>query len=75
LSATTVGGATTASSLSFSRRLLAMSVMASKSACPKRCIQRNTCLARKGFSPWLAKNAVRPGGIEIEQVDHRSSRS
>src|SRR5574343_2023843 len=68
LSETTAGGATTALTLSFSRKLLAMSVMASKSATPERCIQRNTCRARKGFSPCSANQAVRPSASKSSRL-------
>ncbi len=58
------GGRTSAISLSFSRRLFARSVMASKSPTPRWCTQRNTCFARNGFSPSEANHSVRAGSVK-----------
>ena len=50
----------TALSCSLARRALARSVISSKVCAPLWCIQRITCLARKGFSPICAKWSVKP---------------
>ena len=49
---------TTAFSCNLARRDLAKSVISSKLSAPPWCIQRITCLARKGFSPICAKWSV-----------------
>src|SRR3990167_7243948 len=54
----TFGACTQAICFSFSRSDTARSLIASKSDSPALYIQRNTCLARKGFSPCSANQAV-----------------
>src|SRR5512135_246963 len=61
-SRTTVGAWTQAICLSFSRREIARSLIASKSDSPFLYIQRSTCLARKDFSPCSANQAVMAAG-------------
>src|SRR5574343_312050 len=62
------GTPTCAVSCNLARRLLAMSVMASKSASPIWCIQRMICLARNGFSPMAAKCSVSWGRLKSSRL-------
>ena len=62
------GGRTSATSLSFSRSLLARSVIASKSDTPRWWTQRNTCFARNGFSPSDANQSVSAGSVKSRRL-------
>jgi hypothetical protein len=58
------------------QRLGQIAHLASKSAAPFWWIQRNSCVARKRFSPSCSQKAAKPVEVEVEQVDqHRRRRS
>src|SRR5687767_679874 len=59
-SPTTTGGSIAAPAASLTRNSLAMSLIAVKSAAPRRWIHFSTWRARKGFSPRLAKYCSMP---------------
>src|SRR5688572_5533664 len=60
VSPTTAGQSITAMEGSFSLKGRARSLIRPKSASPRWCSQRSTCLARKRFSPWASKKRSRP---------------
>jgi len=63
------GAPTNASPCRRARRVLATSVMLSKSSHPSRWIQRRTWRARNGFSPRSANQATRPSASKSRRLN------